>query len=75
MSTWLVVWFVAGLTTTALLVAFGIALARHGLVLGRTARQMADEVGPIAADIQQESARVADGAARLRPSKHRGPHR
>lgn len=73
MSTWLVVWLVVGLTATALLIAFGIALVRHGMILGRTAKQMADEVGPIAADIQREAARAADHVGRLPPPKRRRP--
>jgi hypothetical protein len=65
----LIVWFVIGLTTTALLIAFAIALVRHGLVLGRAAKQMTDEAGPLARDIQRESERASAHAARLQPPR------
>ena len=57
MSTWLVVWFVIGLVTTVALIAFFIALGRHALVLGRSAKQMQEAVKPIADDISRLTAR------------------
>ena len=57
MGTWLVVWFVIGVVTTIALIAFFIALGRHGVVLMRSAAQMRDAVGPIAEDISRLTAR------------------
>lgn len=57
MSTWLVAWFVIGVVTTVALIAFLIALTRHALVLGRSAKQMQEAVQPIADDISRSTAR------------------
>lgn len=57
MSTWLIAWFVIGLVTTVGLIAFFIALTRHVIVLGRTARQMQETVQPLADDISRLSSR------------------
>ena len=57
MSTWLVVWFVIGLVTTVVLIAFFIALGRHAVVLGRSAKQMQEAVRPIADDISRMTTR------------------
>jgi len=46
-GTWLLVWFVIGIVSTVAVIAFLIALIRHLLVLGRTARRMQDELSPI----------------------------
>jgi hypothetical protein len=75
MAPWLVVWLVLFLTTTALLVAFAIALVRHGIVLGRTARRMSEEVGPIAEDIRREGDRASRHASELQPPRWRGRER
>jgi hypothetical protein len=64
-STWLVVWFVIALVATVAALAFLIALIRHLLVLGRTARRMQDEVGPIVQEISTEGARASDRASKL----------
>jgi len=66
MSTWLVVWFVVGLVTTVVLVAFLVSLGRHGLVLGRSARRFGEEIGPLAGEISREGARASERAAGLR---------
>lgn len=65
MSTWLVVWFVIGIVTTIAVIAFLIALVRHLLVLGRTARRMQDELAPIVQEISAEGMRASDRAPRL----------
>jgi hypothetical protein len=50
-STWLVWWFVISILATAAVIAVLIALVRHVLLLGRTARRMQDEISPLADDI------------------------
>jgi hypothetical protein len=60
-STWLVWWFVITILATAAVIAVLIALVRHVLLLGRTARRMQDELSPLADDI---SSGVADASAK-----------
>ena len=66
MSTWLVAWFVIGVVTTAAMIALFIALGRHALVLGRTAKRMQEEVQPIADDISRLTARQQAKMGELR---------
>jgi hypothetical protein len=68
-STWLVVWFAITVVATIAALAFSIALIRHLLVLGRTARRMQDEVGPIVQEISTEGARAGDRTSRLGPPR------
>jgi hypothetical protein len=72
MSTWLVVWLLVAVVSTAAVLACLAALARHVLILGRAARQMQQAVMPLADEIAQEGARAAGRAQSLqRPgSKH-----
>jgi hypothetical protein len=80
MDTWLVVWLVVGLiTTAALLVMLGF-LVRHTILLGRTAGRMQEELQPIADELAAASARAADTAASFsgrasakRPPRRKGP--
>lgn len=65
METWLVVWLVVGLVTTAALLVMLGFLVRHAILLGRTAGRMQDELRPIADEMAAASARAADTAARL----------
>ena len=67
MSTWLVVWFVVAFVATVAVLAILIALVRHLLVLGRSARRMQDEVAPIVQAISTEGMRASDRASRLKP--------
>lgn len=65
MGTWIVVWFVIGIISTVAVLAFLIALIRHLLVLGRTARRLQDEVSPIAREISADGGRASERASRL----------
>jgi len=65
MLTWLVMWIVLGAVSTVALLAFVLALGRHVLILGRTARRFQAEVSPIAEEIAREGARVSEHADRL----------
>jgi hypothetical protein len=65
MSTWLVVWIVLGAVSTLALTAFVVALGRHVLILGRTARRFQEEVGSIADEVAREGARASEHAGRL----------
>jgi hypothetical protein len=64
-DTWLIVWFVIGIVTTIAVLAFLIALIRHLLVLGRSARQMQDELSPVVQEISAQGTRANDRASRL----------
>lgn len=51
MTNWLLWWFVIAILTSVAMIAFVVALVRHVLLLGRTARRMQEEVSPIANEI------------------------
>lgn len=72
MSTWLVVWIVLGAVSTLALLALVLALGRHVLILGRTARRFQEEVGPIADEIAREGARASEHADRLGRTRRGG---
>jgi hypothetical protein len=65
-STWLVVWLVVGLVTTAALVATAVWLVRHVILVGRSLGQVQEELGPLTEEISRESARGSERAASLR---------
>jgi hypothetical protein len=65
MSTWLVVWIVLGAVSALALLAFVLALGRHVLILGRTARRFQEEIGSIADEVAREGARASQHADRL----------
>ena len=67
MSTWIFVWFVVAMVSTVALVACGIAMVRHIILIGRTARQMQEETQPIIEDLSREGQRASEHAAALRP--------
>jgi hypothetical protein len=64
-DTWLVVWFVIGIVSAAAVLACMVALIRHLLVLGRTARRMQDELAPIVQEISERGERASRRAADL----------
>lgn len=65
MSSWLAVWFLIAIVSTLAVIACLVALVRHVLVLGRTARQLQEAVAPLADEISREGARASDRAATL----------
>jgi hypothetical protein len=70
---WILVWFIVALVTTTALVAFTIALVRHVLLIGRTARQLQDEAQPVLQDLSREGDRASRHVAALqRPAWGRG---
>jgi uncharacterized membrane protein len=72
MSTWLVVWIAVGAVSTLVVLAFVIALGRHVLILGRTARRFQEEVGSAAADVARERTRASEHSDRLRRAQRTG---
>jgi hypothetical protein len=70
-SSWLVVWLVVGLVSTAALIAVAVWLVRHVILIGRSVGRVTDELGPITEEISRQSASASDRAAKLRmPSRH-----
>jgi hypothetical protein len=65
-STWLVVWLVVGLVSTAALAAFAIWTVRHITLLIRTMGRLHEEFMPIAEEISREAARGSERATGLR---------
>jgi len=59
-------------TPRAWYVAFVLALGRHVLILGRTARRFQAEVSPIAEEIAREGARASEHADRLGRTRRTG---
>ena len=72
MSTWLVVWIALGAVTTLVVLAFVLALGRHALILGRTARRFQEEVGSVADEVAHERARASEHADRLSRAQRSG---
>ena len=77
MSTWLVVWFIVAIVSTAAVIACLIALVRHVMVLGRSARALQEAVRPLADQIAADGDRASKRSASLqvparRPSSARG---
>jgi hypothetical protein len=66
-TNWLLWWFVICAVTTVAVIAFAVALVRHVLLLGRTARRMQDEISPIAQQITSGVDRASTRASSLRP--------
>ena len=77
MSTWLVVWFIVAIVSTAAVIATLVALVRHVLILGRSARELQEAVKPLADEIAADGQRASQRASSLqvpgrRPSPGRG---
>jgi hypothetical protein len=64
-STWLVWWFVITIIATVAVIAVLIALVRHVLLLGRTARRMQEEVAPLADEISAGATQAGEKAQRF----------
>jgi hypothetical protein len=71
MSTWLVVWFVISIVATAAVIACLVALVRHVLLVGRTARRFQDELAPLTGAISSEADRASRRASALQPPSRR----
>lgn len=70
MSTWLLVWLVLTLLSMVALGAVLIGVVRQALVLSRSLGRFTQEVGPLAAEIGDQTSRIAGhGAGRHRPSR------
>jgi hypothetical protein len=72
MGPWLVVWFVVGIVSTVAVLACLTGLLRHMLVLGRTVKQLQEEVRPIADDLARERQRASTHVAAIGERRRRG---
>jgi hypothetical protein len=72
-STWLVVWLLVAIVSTAAVLACLVALVRHVLILGRSAREMQEAVKPLADEISSEGQRASTRAASLEVPRRRPP--
>ena len=72
MGPWLVVWLVVGIVSTVAVLACLIGLLRHLLVLGRTVRQLQEEVQPIADDLAKERQRASAHVGAIGQRRRRG---
>ena len=73
MSTWLVVWFIVAIVSTVAVIACLVALVRHVMVLGRSARELQDAVKPLADEITAGGDRASSRAASLQIPGRRAP--
>jgi hypothetical protein len=62
---WVFLWLLLGIVTTLVFLVFAISVARHAVIIGRTARRFQDEVAPLAGDVSREGSRAADRAQGL----------
>jgi hypothetical protein len=73
MSTWLIVWFIVAFVSTAAVLACLVALIRHALVLGRSAREFQEAVKPLADAISADGRRASERSGSLRVPGRPGP--
>jgi len=64
-ASWLVVWFVVGIVSTLAILACLIGLVRHVLILGRTVKQLQEELQPITDDLAKEGQRAGEHLAAI----------
>ena len=72
LAPWLVTWFVVAIVSTVAVIACLIGLLRHVLVLGRTVKQMQEELRPIADDLSRERQRASEHVAAIGERRRRG---
>jgi hypothetical protein len=72
LAPWLVTWFVIAIVSTVAVLACLIGLLRHLLVLGRTVKQLQEEMQPITDDLSRERQRAGDHVAAIGERRRRG---
>jgi hypothetical protein len=73
LAPWLVTWFVVGIVSTIAVLACLIGLLRHLLVLGRTLKQLQEDVRPISQDLSREQRRASQHVSAIGERRRRGP--
>jgi hypothetical protein len=72
-STWILVWlFMAGISSLAVIIVL-VALIRHGLSVGRTAKRFQQEIGPLTDQLQTLSARAGERSSQMQARGVKGP--
>jgi hypothetical protein len=64
-STWILVWFIVAVISTSLVLLCLAGLVRQVILLGRTARQIQDEVQPLMSEVSREGQRASGRASSL----------
>ena len=72
LAPWLVTWFVIGIVSTIAVLACLIGLLRHLLVLGRTVKQLQEEVRPLSEDLSREQRRASEHVSAIGERRRRG---
>ena len=72
LAPWLVTWFVVGIVSTIAVLACLIGLLRHLLVLGRTVKQLQDEVRPLSEELSREQRRASEHVPAIGERRRRG---
>lgn len=72
LAPWLVTWFVVCIVSTAAVLACMLGLLRHMLILGRTVKQLQDEVRPITDDMSRERQQASEHLSAIGERRRRG---
>jgi hypothetical protein len=64
-STWVFWWLVISILTTIGVMIVLIALARHAMFVGRSAKRFQEEVAPLAEELNRGSARISEHTSRF----------
>jgi len=68
-DTWVCDWLLIAILSTILAIAVLVALVRHVLVVGRTAREFQDAVRPMVDEVSRQSNRATQRASRTRATR------
>ena len=72
LAPWLVTWFVVAIVSTVAVLACLIGLLRHLLVLGRTVKQLQEEIRPLTDDLSREQQRASQHVAAIGQRRRQG---
>jgi hypothetical protein len=63
---WVFLWLLLGIAATAVFLVFAVSLARHVVIVSRTARRFQDEAGSLAGEVSRAGSATADRAQAVR---------
>ena len=72
MASWIVVWLVIGIVSTAAILACLAGLLRHLLILWRSVKQLQEEIQPIADDVAREGHKASEHASAMGARRNGG---
>jgi hypothetical protein len=64
-STWVFWWLIISILTTVAVMIVLIALARHAMFVGRSAKRFQEEVAPLAEELNRGSAKISEHTSKL----------